>query len=236
MQKQSTQNAMLYGVAPAIISLVLIGMYFSGVHVLQSIVSPNWDLPNPDAPREFGLLENLQHVFLIAIAVIAALAAKRTSGLARLFFAGVTAMTVFVFLEEIDYGLHYYEIATGDSSFDPGQVRNVHNIGDANRYFKKVGDAVLILFFGLLPLVLRKNTHPVVRAVLPSAWCVLTLVVMLAMRSLAHGLRDYGVGDPGTIDKNISEFRELNVYYLGVLYVYDIAHRPFAMQRDAHNS
>jgi len=53
------------------------------------------------------------------------------------------------------------------------------------------------------------------------------------MRSLAHGLQDLGVGDPGTIEKNISEFRELNIYYLALVYFYDVAHRPFASTNSA---
>lgn len=227
MGRSVRQNVVLYGAIPLAVSLALIAAYFSGVDSLQNIVSPNLDLPNPDANREFGLLENLQNAYLIAIVVIALLAAKRVGGRVRLVFAGIAVLATFVLLEEIDYGLHYYEIATGVSSYDPGQVRNIHNIGDANRYFKRTGDAVLIVFFGLLPLALRKSGNPAIRAVLPNSWSLLALVVMLAMRSLAHTLQDYGAGNPGTIEKNISEFRELNVYYLGILYVYDIAHRPF---------
>jgi hypothetical protein len=220
--------ATVYCAVPAIVSVALIGAYFSGVDWLQGIVSPNWDLPNPNAPREFGLLENLQNVCLIAICVIATRAAIRASGTRRLIFIGIALFTTFVLLEELDYGLHYYELATGVSSYDPTQVRNIHNIGKVDLFMKSAMNATLILYFGLLPLGLRKSNHPLVRAYLPSVYCVLTLIVMLAMRTLAHGLQDMGVGNPGTIEKNLSEFRELNVYYLGILYVYDIAHRPSA--------
>lgn len=231
MQRTAVQNSVLYGAFPAVVSLALIGAYFSGVPALQQVVSPNFDLPNPDAAREFGLLENLQNVYLLLIVAIAALAAKRRVGLGRLFFVGIALSTAFVFLEEIDYGLHYYEIMTGASSYDPEQVRNIHNIGDTNRYIKRVADILLVLCFGLLPLVLRKNANPLVRSVLPSPYCLLTLLVMLAMRSLAHGLQDLGVGNPGSIEKNLSEFRELNIYYLAVIYMLDIARRPFAHGR-----
>ena len=228
MRKIVVQNLILYGGIPAAVSLVLIGFYFSGVALLQHIVSPNLDLPNPDAPREFGLLENLQNLYLIAMVVIAAIAAKRRSGWARLAFVGIALCVSFVFLEEIDYGLHYYEILSGASSYDPEQVRNIHNIGDTTKHIKRIADAFLILFFGLMPLVLRKTTHPLIRSVLPSPYSVLTLVVMLVMRSLAHGLQDAGFGDPGSIEKNISEFRELNIYYLAMIYLLDVARRPFA--------
>jgi len=215
-----------YCAVPAIVSVTLIGAYFSGVDLLQSIVSPNWDLPNRDAPREFGLLENLQNVCLIAIIAIAIRAAKRAHAVHRFIFAGIGLFTVFVLLEELDYGLHYYELVTGWKSHDPEQVRNVHNIGDVDRFMKTAMDATLILFFGILPLTLRRSENRWVRAYLPSVYCVLTLIVMLAMRTLAHGLQDAGVGNPGSIEKNLSEFRELNTYYLAMLYIYDIAHRP----------
>ncbi len=227
MRKLAIQNVVIYGGVPAVVSLALIGAYFSGVPVLQQVVSPNLDLPNPDAAREFGLLENLQNVCLLVLVAIAVLAAKRRAGLGRLFFGGIALFAAFVFLEEIDYGLHYYEIVTGASSYDPEQVRNIHNIGDTNKYIKRIADILLVLCFGLLPLVLRTNTNPLIRSVLPSPYCLLTLVVMLAMRSLAHGLQDLGVGNPGSIEKNLSEFRELNIYYLAVIYMFDIARRPF---------
>jgi hypothetical protein len=219
------QNLVVYGAVPAVVSLLLIGGYFSGVPLLQHIVSPNLDLPNPDAAREFGLLENLQNVYLLAIIAICAVAAKRRSGMARMLFGGASLFVVFVLLEEIDYGLHYYELATEGSSYDPEQVRNIHNIGETTRYIKRAADVLLILLFGLLPLILRSNKNPFIRAVLPSPYCALTLIVMLVMRTLAHGLQDLGVGDPGSIEKNLSEFREVNIYYLALVYCYDIAHR-----------
>ena len=227
MRKVPNQNIVIYGVIPAAVSLALIGGYFSGISMLQHVVSPNLDLPNPDAAREFGLLENLQNIYLLLIVGIAIWAAKRRSGVGRMFFGGIALCTVIVFLEEIDYGLHYYEIVTGVSSYDPNQVRNIHNIGDTNRYLKRVADILLVLCFGLLPLALRTSANPLIRSVLPSPYCLLTLVVMLAMRSLAHGLQDLGVGEPGSIEKNLSEFRELNIYYLAMVYLLDIARRPF---------
>jgi len=236
MRKITAQNIVLYGVIPAVVSLALIGGYFSGVALLQHIVSPNLDLPNPNAAREFGLLENLQNVYLLAIIGICVVAAKRRNGRFRMLFAGASLFVGFVLLEEIDYGLHYYEMATGVSSYDPEQIRNVHNIGETTRYVKRVADVILVLVFGLFPFVLRKNKNAFVRMVLPSPYSFLTLVVMLVMRSLAHGLQDLGVGNPGSIEKNLSEFREVNIYYLALVYVYDIGLRRQAISGSAEES
>ena len=82
-------------------------MYFSGVHALQQIISPRIDGMYVNSQREFGLLENMQNVLLIAIVIIAGRAVfKPKPAWERAGFSGIALLSVFVLLEEMDYGLH----------------------------------------------------------------------------------------------------------------------------------
>ena len=88
---------------PLIVSVVLVFMNYSGIRVFTELVSL-------DINREFGLLEHLQ-LLLIATAFVYLTKAirqkefwfeKLTYGVLSLFF-------LVLLLEEIDYGIHYYE-------------------------------------------------------------------------------------------------------------------------------
>ena len=219
----SKRNLIVYLIVPAAINLVLIGAYFSGVSWLQTIVSPVLPGMNPDTGREFGLLENLQNVLLISIVVVAAIAVKRKpSKLEKAAFACLFLLAVFVFLEEIDYGLHYYEYVMDVGMFQAAQVRNVHNIGGLTKFIKKLLDLCMALFFVVAPLALAKSGKPLLRYLTPDRYSVLTMIVMVLMSKLAHLLNDLGFAETGSIHKNISEFRELTIYYIFLVYLCEV--------------
>ena len=48
---------------PWMVNLLLVGFYFSGIPYLQHLIVP--DLPNVAQAREFGILENLQNIYLL---------------------------------------------------------------------------------------------------------------------------------------------------------------------------
>jgi hypothetical protein len=179
--------------------------------------------------REFGLLENLQHAILIAILVISLLAVRRKeTKIEQAGFLGLAAFTLFVFLEEIDYGLHYYEFIMNISWKDVAQVRNWHNQGDRTRLFKIATDAGMILMFVIAPFALRGIQNRWVQYLIPDRWCLATMIAAYLIRTTAHSLQDAGFGNPGSIDNNLSEFRELITYYLACIYVVNIVFFPHA--------
>ena len=217
------KKTLIYAVVPVAIALPLILAYFSGVGWLQQVVSPRITGMWPKSSREFGLLENLQNVMLLAIAVIATMAVKRKERrLEKVGFAAIFVFAVFVFLEEIDYGLHFYEYAKGVRFDEVAQVRNLHNLGDTNKLVKRLLDTGMVAMFVIAPLVFAKSRKPLLRYVTPDRYSILTLLAMLAMSQLAHFLRNAEVGTPGNIDKNISEFRELSIYYLFLVFLYTV--------------
>ena len=86
------RKLVIYLVVPAGVTLALILAYFSGVSWLQALVSPRIAGMHPDSSREFGLLENLQNLYLLGIVVVAAWAVKRkTLRIEKAAFAGLEA-------------------------------------------------------------------------------------------------------------------------------------------------
>ena len=213
----------IYLVVPTVVGLALILAYFSGVSWLQALVSPRIVGMHPNSSREFGLLENLQNLCVLAILIVAAWAVKRkTLRIEKAAFAGLVVFSLLVLLEEIDYGLHYYEYWKGITFFQAAQTRNLHNMGDLNKLLKNVMDTVMVLLFVIAPLACANSRRPLLRYLTPDRYAILTVVAMFALSRFAHYLRDIGAGTPGTINKNISEFRELTIYYLCLVYLADI--------------
>jgi hypothetical protein len=71
-------------------------------------------------------------------------------------------------LEEIDYGLHYYDGLAGVSRERMG-TRNLHNIGQATGGIKAVADAGMAVLFVVIPLAGRRAVPPCGPACLGSA-------------------------------------------------------------------
>jgi hypothetical protein len=216
---------------PGGLSLLLMAMYFSGNACLQNIVAPAIENLPLFSAREFGALEILQNILLLCIIFYSARCAlaAREAGV-RLVVALLVLLSAFTFLEEIDYGAHFIEYFTGDygSLGQEAWSRNWHNKTSASgvqnvSYLKLAAKIGLLAGFVLAPLLLSSVRNPFVRLLLPSRWMIATVVLIVLLSSLAHALEDAGfamIGDlPGNLYKNVSEFRELNMYYLFLLYV-----------------
>jgi len=223
------KRLLFYVVLPAAVSLMLIAAYFSGVPWLQHIISPN--LPGIDfnTNRELGLPENLDNLLLVGIIIVAACGIRRKKlPLERVGFVLILLFSVWVLLEEVDYGWDFREFFLGQH---PTSFRNLHNIGHTTQVLKSVVDLGLVVLFVVLPLAARRIRWPLLRYAAPSAYSILTLVVMVLVRTLAHGLEFRGYGHGGTLTNNISEFRELVVYYIFLLYVVEIVFRRSPLRR-----
>ena len=206
-----------YLVVPLALGAALVGLYFSGIPALQ-------DLAAPAHQREYGLVENLQNLLLVLIAVRALRAAGREASI-RLRLGGrlLAAFAAAVLLEEIDWGHHYYVSATGNR-LPPGEHFNIHNQGNTTNWIKLVVDSSFVLAFVVLPFVAGRLPERV-RAWVPSRFSVLTAVVGVATSRTAHALEDAGVANNGALHSNISEFREVFVYWIAWLYLGEIARR-----------
>jgi hypothetical protein len=191
--------------------------------MLQKFVAPHFN-------REFGALENLENVLLIAMVVLAARAAfRKPSRVDKTAFVIIAVLALFVFLEEIDYGLTYWELLSGTLPEHRAQVRNIHNIDKNTIRIKQVVDLGFFILFALVPLAAIRIRNPYLRYLAPSPWAIGTLVIMVALSKLAVSLNASGFNLSGALHSNISEFRELLMYYLSLVYLVDVARRasPF---------
>lgn len=209
-----------YWAAPFGISALLVLIYFLGSPGLSAIVAPPLN-------REYGLLENLQLLILV-VAVVAALRGLRATGdaLGRTAFALIAITGTFLFLEEMDYGLHFWSLlSTGEATTT---FLNIHNQGDNIRFMKKGTDAFYILFFIVLPLATWKVRAPLVRRFVADPMFVTTLVAAFLISSLAHFIDDWLGSPQGSLRGNIAEFRETFTYYCFALYTLDLLGREKA--------
>jgi hypothetical protein len=217
-------------ILPGVLSLLMMGMYFSGNAWLQNIVAPAMDNMPLFSARELGVLELLQDFFLLCIvfySVRCFVAARE--GMVKLFALGLIVVSVFTLLEEIDYGAHFIEYFTGQhgSLAQETWSRNWHNKTSASgvqnvSYIKLAANFAILTGFILAPLLLSNVRNRTIRLLVPSRWMIATVLLIVLMSYLAHYLDDAGysvIGDkPGNLYKNVSEFRELNMYYLLLLY------------------
>jgi hypothetical protein len=212
-------------VIPASVMALLIALYFSGFYTLQQIVAPTIAGLSSNSWREFGVLELLQNFCLLSVICILLLAAYNKKGTVDglLFLLGGLVF-IFMFLEEIDYGIHFYEFFVGADS--GVTVRNWHNQetdGEQNvKRFKQLVDGVMFLVFIVLPLIKNKIPIAFIRNVAPSRWFIAGFATILLGAQMAHLLDDQGMGviqgTDGNLSGNISEFRELGTYYFCLLY------------------
>lgn len=230
------RNFALYVFIPLGINLLFVGLYFSGNEFSQHLISPTIeDLPFRSW-REFGLLEQLQNLLILIVVVLFIRAAfQNVPPPGKVFFATGAATFLFLFLEEIDYGLHFYSYLTGNCSETINY--NWHNLKTLGKrqngtYLKKISDLAMIIWFILFPLLGKRVPFPpVLKTVLPSPWFILTLLIAACTSTLAHyldGLEwDIINGVQGSLFGNISEFREINTYYICLLYARQLTKSNF---------
>lgn len=205
---------------PVVVTLVCLGLYFSGVPWMERLVAPSMDGMYVNTWREFGLVENLQNLLLLATIAVTVTGLGRKPHLwERLLLGAIGLLALFVFLEEVDYGLHWYEWLRGIGADEAAEVRNWHNQSGRTSVLKRVVDVGMLTGFVLLPLLLRGRAGPVVDYLLPSRWFAATLVCVIGLSELAHALNDAGLNPDGALESNMSEFRETITYYAGLVYV-----------------
>jgi hypothetical protein len=210
---------------PCCINLLLVGMYFSGIPLLQHIVVP--DMPFVKQQREFGLLENLQNIYLLSMALMGAYAIKtKPHAWEKIAAALYMIFAAFVFVEEIDYGLHWIEYLSDvpmDASI-PTESRNWHNNGDRTSVMKDLVTLSCVLLFVIGPFAFKNSNHPLIQYLRPAKQYAAAFLGIVLISRLAHYLSDLGLGSDG-IKQNIGEFRELGMYYLYMIWSYTLIFR-----------
>lgn len=223
MQDNNFKTHFIYWILPSVITLACILIFYLNLFGLSPIIAPEQN-------REFGVVENIQLLLLLTIFFLAIRGARtHNTKMERYAYIVVAATTVFIFLEEIDYGLHYYDILTGRNKdevagievFDK-KIRNIHNQGDyVLNIMKLISYAVIIIFFVTLPLLPKKwkQNYPLLAYLSPSTYIVFTSISLLVLNQLALYLyKNYDYSNT-SLNANVSEFEEIMTYYIIYLYI-----------------
>ena len=206
-----------YWIIPVILGTTLVAMYFSGISWMQTFVAPKVN-------REFGALENIQNLIILSILAVAFKGfLRKTLQAEKIIFAGVALAALFLFLEEIDYGLHYLEYFRGETIHT--EIRNIHNINGTRfvEFLAPIVYSVLAVFFCILPLAARNSSRLWLRYLTPQAHSIGTIVAMVLVAQLAFLLDRMDLPSNLSLRENISEFGEGFLHYTFFLYFYEIA-------------
>ncbi len=204
----------VYWIAPSLAIGVMIAMYLSDVRWLMTLVAP-------EVNRELGLLEGLQNLGLLLIIGLTAWRSYRSeAALERGLFLVFVAGSLFMLLEELDYGTHYWWAIQG-WEMDTRPTVNIHNY-QGDRYldwFKKGGDALMVLWFVVFPWATLRSRNRWVRFLRPDRLFTLSLIAAALLSDAAHHLDDNFAPTPDYLTAAIGEFRELFTYYIWLLYL-----------------
>jgi hypothetical protein len=205
-------------------------LYYFNLFGLEEVIAPRIN-------REFGVIENIQLLLLVLIFLFALKGVRaREEKIERYGFVAIALITLFVFLEEIDYGLHYYDYFMGNDEmtkvvvFDK-EVRNIHNNGPMQNIFKLVAYGVIIIFFVIFPLIPQsiKTKFPLLNFLSPSKYIVITAVCLLLLNQLALYFYHRYNSFTKALSGNVSEFEEIMIYYIILLYMGELIKKPQGM-------
>jgi hypothetical protein len=223
-----------YLIGPVIVEGVLVLMYFSGIPWMQSFSAP-------EINREFGAVENLQHLIIFAAMGVAIMGVyRKTLKWEKIAFAAVAAISLIVLLEELDYGLHYVDYISGEK-YESGP-RNIHNYilnpygFDFDKVFSPVVYGVLGFGFCILPILVYKRilTNPWFLYLAPEPHSISTIIGMVVVSQVAFYLDKIDMHNNHSLRVNISEFGESFVYYIFFIYLFELVYkRKFGNGRNA---
>jgi hypothetical protein len=219
----------IYWILPSAITLLCSIVYFLNPFNLAEVIAPDFN-------REFGLVENIQLALLVIIFCLSIKGFRsRTIKLEKYGFLLLAMATAFIFLEEIDYGLHYIEYFQGKTQAEvkyemevEKKIRNVHNSGHLNGKFKFTSYVFIVVFFVVLPLIPKRisKQNRLLNFFTPSQWIITTAISLLITNKIAFFFyKNYNLYNR-SLDRNVTEFEEGMIYYIIMLYVWEMVKKP----------
>ena len=208
-----------YWILPLLVLTPLLIMYFSGVHWAQELVCPSVN-------REFGIVENIQLLILLLIIIYSVIAVKKKKYIIeKIAFIFLTIISIFIFLEEIDYGLHYVKYFTGQTHslfLSLSGRSNVHNIGNTATKMKHVIYPFMGLLFVVAPLIKGKIKSKFFQYIIPHKGIILTAFLTILAHFVPKFLVNWNIFDDGGFGINLVEFSETMIYYVFFVYLYEL--------------
>ncbi len=219
----------IYWLFPALLIIVYMFVYFFDLLGGSYIIAPNIN-------REFGLLENTQLAIIIGIMIVAIQGFFTSSNrFKKLIMLLAFFISVFLFLEEIDYGDHFVKYFSDEipakitQTYENKHFRNIHNNGKITEYFKLSAYIVFGILVIIYPYLIKKFhiKNPYILWLKPSRYLVYTLVVMIFINQLALYLdKHFKAAHIHALNSNVSEFEEVFIYLIMFLYLRELKNKP----------
>lgn len=206
----------LYWGFPLLLSLILMICYFQGPDWLQELAASSYN-------REFGLVENTENAILLCIVYFAFRLLNRPhSKRLRLPYLLILFAALFVFLEEIDYGYHYINYLNDADARQRSINHNIHNLPDVNNQLRLIYYILIAVFVIILPYFLSFRLPSLLVHFVADIRLQLTVLAFLIISKMAGIFNDLSHYTNMALDGNISEFEELPLYYLFLVYIYNL--------------
>jgi hypothetical protein len=214
----SLREHVIYWILPLFLTTFFIVFYYAGPPLIQNIIAPS-------SNRELGLLENLAHILLLSSIVIVfkgivMIKDKRVRSIYFFLFISL----LFLFLEEIDYGLHWVEMIKGLPVEEQSVVRNLHNRGG---HILDIINAIAHISMGILFIIVPyflpqpKNKLEWFSRFIPSKKMIFTLLTVIVTGILSAFFEELNLPTNESLAGNRAEFDELVTYYAAMLFFYE---------------
>jgi glucan phosphoethanolaminetransferase (alkaline phosphatase superfamily) len=212
-RQMTWKEHVLYWILPWSFIWALALGYFAAPRWLQEIIAPATN-------RELGLHETIEHSIILVIVVMALLTVFKARGaLLKLIFFICFLGSLFMFLEEIDYGKHYVDFFRGISYSENPVNFNFHNQKKQTiNTMMKVCYLLIAVFFVILPQVKREKLPGWLQQLTPSTKLFFTVLVLPLVGRFPLALNKLNFKPNNSLFDNLSEFEELGVYYIFLLY------------------
>ena len=219
-RQMTLKEHLVYYILPIMVSWTLAFIYFAGPRWMQDLVAHSYN-------REFGLLENLENLLLLLIIIISFTLLRRSgNGAMKIIYMLCLLASVFMLLEEIDYGYHFWNYFNGIRPQDDLVIHNIHNQGkNTIKILMWVCYAIILLFIMIMPH-LKKDRLPVwIMNLIPSIKLHFTVLSIPLISRIPHILNNMNFETNQSLYHNLSEFEELAIYYVFFLFFYEMKSR-----------
>ena len=219
-KKMSVKEHMYYWLIPMLVLGISMIFYFSRIPVLVNIICPQGNC-------EWGFLENLQLLVIVAILVVSVIGFFRKRELVlKWLFGFIAVFAIFVFLEEIDYGEHFAQLLAGAQGEDYNEqiisFRNIHNRGNNAKLFKRSVYLIMAMIFVIAPFYKSKVRNPRIYYFMPSLKIVLVALLTIISDLVPRIIVLLGGNKEGGLGVETGEFSEIMVYYIFFIYLIEL--------------
>jgi hypothetical protein len=212
----SRRDHFIYWGFPLLLSFILMVCYFQGPDWLQELSASSYN-------REFGLVENTENVILLCDIYIAFRLLKIPNPKRlKIPYLVIFFATVFVFLEEIDYGYHYINYINDADARQLSINHNIHNLPEVNNRLRLIFYILIAIFVIILPYFSSSRLPSSLTHFVADVRLQLTVLAFLIISKMAGIFNDLSHNTNMALHRNISEFEELALYYLFLVYEYNL--------------